>query len=120
VKVYFCSCFNCSWKGNKPHRDGQCPVCGHGLDIQVRKRRFSSDLSPRVNVSGLSTDDKLSAHWADFSLFNRFKPSDEDLNELTEAKQTVAETLEKSIPKVLESANVLKALELRFRGNDDS
>ncbi len=120
MKLYFCSCFNCSWKGNKPHKDGQCPVCGQGLDIQVRKRRVSSDLSSRVKVSGLSTDDKLTTHWFEFSLFSRFKPSEDDLKELAEAKQTVAESLEKSIPKVLESANVLKALELRFRSNDDS
>ncbi len=120
MNIYICSCFNCSWKGNKPHRDGQCPVCGNGLDIQVRKRRFSSDLSTKVNVSGLSTDEKLSSNWGELSLFNRFKPSQDDLKELADAKQTVAETLGKAFPKVLESANLLKALELRFRSNDDS
>ncbi len=120
MNIYICSCFNCSWKGNKPHRDGQCPVCGHGLDIQVRKRRFSSDLSPKVNVSGLSTDDKLSTRWPELALFNRFKPSQDELKELANAKQNLAEALGKSIPKVLESSNVLKALELRFRSNDDS
>jgi len=115
MNIYICSCFNCSWKGNKLHRDGQCPVCGHGLDIRMRKRRFSSDLSTKVNVSGLSTDDKLSD-----ALFNRFKPSEDDLKELANARRRVAETLGKSIPKVLESSNVLKALELRFRSNDDA
>lgn len=58
MKFYLCVCAVCTWKGNKPHRDGQCPVCGNALDLPVGKPRSGSDPGCKVVLSGLSVDSK--------------------------------------------------------------
>ena len=119
MKIYFCSCAYCRWKGNKPHRDGQCPVCGQGLKIQIRERRCSADLSPKVCVSGLSTDSKLTPPVANLSLLGRFKISDRDLEELRAMTTSVKQTLGSSLDRIRQSSKAIRLLELRFHGDED-
>jgi hypothetical protein len=93
VTVYFCTCAACTWKGNKPHRDGQCPVCGNALDFQIRRRRHSADLTSKVILSGLSSDQKIKPSLPDFSVLKDYKISGQELKDLLNAGESIRERL---------------------------
>ena len=91
MKYYLCSCLVCTWKGSKPHRDGQCPVCGNALEIQIRKRRHGADLSTKVVLSGLSVDSKIRPNLPDLSRFTEAKVSATTWEDLVEAGDAIRE-----------------------------
>ncbi|MCI0653459.1 MAG: hypothetical protein L0Y38_08950 [Methylococcaceae bacterium] len=108
MKFYVCACAACTWKGNKPHRDGQCPVCGNALDIQIRERRLSSDLTSKVILSGLSSDQKIQPPLPDLSILKDYKISGQELQGLLTAGESIRARLVESISKMHSSSQVLK------------
>ena len=117
MKFYLCVCAVCTWKGNKPHRDGQCPVCGNALEIQIRKRRHGADLSTKVVLSGLSVDPKIRPNLPGFSRFTEPKNSGVDSESLVEAGDAIREKLSGLLG---QSRLVNRALARIFGKNQDA
>lgn len=40
------------------HIDGQCPVCGHALEIKIFGHRAEPESSSKLRISGLSAKQK--------------------------------------------------------------
>lgn len=118
LKYYFCACPACSWKGKKPHWDGQCPVCGNALEIQIRERRHSSDLSCKVILSGLSTDPKVGPLRPDFSILSDRKIFGESLKNLLKAGESIRASLAGSIARLGLPHPSVRRKDLRFRKRD--
>lgn len=118
MNFYFCACAACTWKGKKPHRDGQCPVCGHSLEIQIRERRYSPDLASKVVLSGLSSDQKIKAPLPDLSILNRYKFSEQDLNGLFQSVGAIRAYISDSVSKIRLSNDSLKVLVMRLLDED--
>ncbi|MGR9108844.1 MAG: hypothetical protein ACU843_18145 [Gammaproteobacteria bacterium] len=100
MRYYFCACPACTWKGNKPHRDGQCPVCGNALEIQIRERRHSADLASKVVLSGLSTDRKFKAPLPDFSMLKDYRFSEAEVQALLKAGESIRSRIGDTVSKL--------------------
>ncbi len=115
MKFYLCCCAVCTWKGNKPHRDGQCPVCGNALDIQIRERRLASSPATKLVLSGLSTDPKIMPSWFGLSILKDYKISGKALSILLRAGRPIGDSLIESVLKIRFSNYALHRLAIRFR-----
>ena len=118
MKFYVCACASCTWKGNQPHRDGQCPVCGNALDIQVRKRSHSPDLATKVILSGLSTDQKVKPPLPNLSFLKTYKISEQEVKRWIEAGETARNRLVESVSKMRLSNKALDLIATRFRSDE--
>ena len=118
MKFYFCACPFCTWKGNKPHRDGQCPVCGNALDIQFRERRHSPDLASKVILSGLSSDQKVKPPLLDFSNLKVYTFYGKELKGLLGKGESIRDGFVESASKIHLSKKALNKLAMRFRDKD--
>jgi hypothetical protein len=118
MKFYFCACVACTWKGNKPHRDGQCPVCGNALKIQIRARRYSPDLASKLVLSGLSTDQKPKPPLPDLSILKDYRISEHELRGLLKTGETIRNRMIESVSRLTLSDKPLKWMALRFRSDE--
>jgi hypothetical protein len=115
MKFYLCRCAVCTWNGNKPHRDGQCPVCGNALEVQIRKRRHASSPATKLILSGLSTDPKVTPSLSGLPFVKDYKIPKQALKILLNSGKPIRDRVIESLAKVRSPEHPLQRLAVRFR-----